>query len=124
MTLRDRERYCLCVGGVPARERGPNEVVVGEPVVEDGDEGLPLGVLVVHAGLLGLLPLLGLHCLLFLLLLGLGLPAPRLLLLHDLRLRLHRCFTSCSSQLRHCPSGSLSLSLSVSTSASRILKDR
>jgi hypothetical protein len=104
-------------GGVPARERGPDEVVVGEPVVEDGDEGLPLGVLVVHAGLLGLL---GLHCLLFLLLLGLGLPAPRLLLLHDLRLRLHRCFTSCSSQLRYCPSGSLSLS--VSTSASRILK--
>lgn len=31
-------------GGEPAGEGGPDEVVVGEPVVEDGDEGLPLRV--------------------------------------------------------------------------------
>lgn len=32
----------------PAREGGPHKVVVGEPIVEDRDEGLPLGVPLVH----------------------------------------------------------------------------
>lgn len=32
----------------PAREGRPDEVVVGEPVVENGDEGFPLGVPLFH----------------------------------------------------------------------------
>lgn len=97
---------------LPARERGPDEVVVGEPVVEDRDEGLPLRVFLVHRRLLLLVLLLlcfspfldRLRVLLLFLLflvLWLGFSAPCLLLLHDALLRwsLHlRSLHSASSQ--------------------------
>lgn len=35
-------------GSLPAGEGRPDEVVVGKPVVEDGDERLPLRVALVH----------------------------------------------------------------------------
>lgn len=76
----------------PARERGPNEVVISEPVIENRDQGLPLGVLFVHGGrLLRFLGLLGglpvLLLLVLLVVLGLGLSTPGLLLLHHSLLR-------------------------------------
>lgn len=83
---------------LPARERGPDEVVVGEPVVEDRNKGLPLRVFLVHRRLMLLLLLLLLIMLLllcfspFLQRLGvfvfrLGFSAPCLLLLHHALLR-------------------------------------
>lgn len=71
---REREREML-----PAGERGPEEVVIGEPVVEHRHERLPLHVLLVDGGGVVGLPLLP-HLLgrsLFPLSLLLGLVFPR-----------------------------------------------
>lgn len=84
---KERERMKENPRRVPARERRPDEVVIGKPVVENRDDGLPLRVFVVYGGLvmtflLLLLLLMMSFVFIFLLVLGFGLSATSLLLLH------------------------------------------
>ncbi|WVZ20298.1 hypothetical protein V8G54_007620, partial [Vigna mungo] len=94
----------------PARERGPNEVVVSKPVIEDRDERLPLRVFLIDGRLLLLLllllillgfsPFLCLRMLIFLVVLWLRFPTPCLLLLHHTLLRRSLHLSSHSSSLQ------------------------